>query len=164
MLFDLLIVVVSSIVMDHLNTHYGKPEIVGVACFYCDYVKQSNQTLENILGSLLQQFLISSASSSVYDSWTNTLESIDKGGKRVVLADILNIMKLVLNSLQLAFVCIDALDELEPSVRNQLLVEIQRFASTNTRLFFTARPHICEEVSEMFGSPQPYQITIMADV
>ena len=73
-------------------------------------------------------------------------------------------MKLVLDSLLLAFVCIDALDELEPSIRNELLVEIHKISSRKIRVFLTARPHICEEVHEMFGSPQPYQITIMADM
>src|ERR1700753_1614779 len=127
-LFTLLILVISSLIIDHLLDHYPQEEAVGVACFYCDYHDQSNQTIENILGSLLRQFLTSCANSSVYDSWTNTIESIDRRGRRVALADILGLMKLVLDSLKLAFVCIDALDELEPHVRNQLLVEIQKFA------------------------------------
>src|ERR1700753_1577331 len=129
----------SSLVVDHLLDYYPRREAVGVACFYCDYRDHPNQTLENVLGSLLRQFLTSCASSSVYDSWTNMLESIDKEGKRVTLTDILNLMKLVFDSLQLAFVCIDALDELEPSIRNRLLVEIPKIANKNTRVFLTAR-------------------------
>src|SRR6201992_235597 len=144
--------------------HYPKLEIVGIACFYCDYRDQSSQTVENILGSLLRQFLTSCASSSVYDSWTSAIESIDRGGRQVALADILSLMKLVLGSLKLAFVCIDALDELEPHIRNQLLVVIQKIAGRNIRVFLTARPHIGEEVNEIITSPEPYKIEIAADL
>ena len=41
-----------------------------------------------------------------------------------MLTDILDLMKVVLGSLQLAFLCIDALDELEPKLRKEILVEI----------------------------------------
>src|ERR1700761_5517819 len=101
--FRVLTLVFSSLIIDHLLDYSHQRQAVGIACFYCNYLDQSTQTLENILGSLLRQFLITCANSSVYDSWTNTLESIQKGGKRVVVADILNLMRLVLDSLLLAF-------------------------------------------------------------
>ncbi|KAF8435915.1 hypothetical protein BGX38DRAFT_1077910, partial [Terfezia claveryi] len=44
--------IVSSMVIDHLVSHYGEQR---VAYIYCDYRDKANQNLLNIMGSILKQ-------------------------------------------------------------------------------------------------------------
>jgi hypothetical protein len=70
----------------------------------------------------VEQFLRTSTSSpALQNAWTSKLENIQRRKERVEIADIICLLQLVLESLELAFVCIDALDELERSVRQELL-------------------------------------------
>ncbi|RPB19252.1 hypothetical protein L211DRAFT_768575, partial [Terfezia boudieri ATCC MYA-4762] len=46
--------IVSSMVIDHLLSHYGKQR---VAYIYCNYRDKTNQNLLNIMGSILKQHL-----------------------------------------------------------------------------------------------------------
>jgi len=146
-------------VIDHLLTYYGVPQ---VAYLYCDYRDKTNQSLLNILGSILKQLL--TATTKTPDAVANVLESLRKEGRRVGVSDVLQMLKITIQHLIMnatgPFLCIDALDELESRVRLELLKAIQsEFGSM--RIFLTGRPHIASDVSRMLQLRQEEAIQII---
>ena len=114
---------------------------------YADYKDQSNQTLVNILGSFLRQFLIT-AQTPIPEGVIQKLQKIQDQGRKVETEDILPLLKIWLHQLKRAFICIDAVDELEPLVRQQLLDVLKELLNSNGRIFLTARSHIEDEVKK----------------
>ncbi|RPB19268.1 hypothetical protein L211DRAFT_794727 [Terfezia boudieri ATCC MYA-4762] len=131
--------IVSSMVIDHLISHYGEQR---VAYIYCDYRDKSKQNLLNILGSILKQHL--AATVKIPDAVGISLENIN--GE----ADMSQILKFVIQQLAASghFLCIDALDELEPGTRFKLLKALQTVFG-NSRIFLTGRHHIASDVSRI---------------
>jgi len=66
---------------------------------------------------------------------------------------VVEILKKTVVSLQRIFVCIDALDELAPGRRRELLESLQEIVqvSPSMRLLLTGRPHIDDEIVEFFS-------------
>jgi len=140
-IYLLLMLAFSSVVIDDLITHHGEENVVYI---YCDYGDQTNQTLVNILGSLLRQLLVTST--FVPEAITTLLESRKKHGQIVEVGDISEMLKaLLLQRNNCNFLCLDALDELEPHTRFALLKALHTDFST-IRIFLTGRPHIQPEV------------------
>ena len=137
----------SSAVIDNLYSQLDEYSNTGVACLYADYKDQSNQTLAHILGSFLHQFLIT-AQAPIPDEVTQKLHNIQHHGRKADTGDILPLLKIWLHQLKCAFICIDAVDELEPSVRQQLLDVLKELLNHNARIFLTARGHIESEVKK----------------
>ena len=67
--------------------------------------------------------------------------------------DILALLQVMLQQLECAFICIDALDELEAKTRSQLLQELSHLIAQSTckslRVFLTGRKHIQAEVQKL---------------
>ena len=132
---------------------------------YADYKDQTNQTLVHILGSILRQLLTSlQVPVPVSDEVIQKLQKIQHQGKKVGTEDILTLLKTWLHQLKNAFICIDAVDELEPKTRQQLLNILKELGSNNTRtrLFLTGRGHIESEVQKRFQVTQEYTVIISA--
>ena len=83
------------------------------------------------------------------------------GGRGLRLPDIVEILKKTATSEQRIFVCIDALDELAPKHRRDLLESLQEIVrvSPNMRIFVTGRPHIDDEITECFSKAVRISIT-----
>ena len=129
---------------------------------YANYRDQTNQTLTHILGSFLRQFL-TSALEPIPDEITQKLVDIQHKGSKIENKDTLALLKIRLLQLKHAFICIDAVDELELKVRRQLLNVLKELViNYNTRLFLTGRSHIESEVQRFFQVTQSYQIVISA--
>ena len=152
----------SSIVIDDLHSQLNQYSNIGVACLYADYKDQINQTLVHILGSFLHQFLTTSQQ-PIPDEVVQRLQDIRRQRKVVETEHILALLKIRLHQFKRAFICIDAVDELEPKVRRQLLNALKDLSHNNTRLFFTGRGHIEGEVLEFFQVTQEYTVTISAN-
>ena len=148
----------SSVVIDDLRSRC--PDI-GVACLYADYKDQANQTLYHILGTFLRQ-LLTTAQEPIPDEIIEKLRSIQREGGRVG-DDNLPLLKIRLNQLERAFICIDAVDELESKVRRQLLNALKELSTNNTRLFLTGRSHMKTEVQECFQATGAFTVTITAN-
>ena len=43
----------ASLVVDHLSDFHGSNENVGIACVYCSYRDQDQQTAVNLVGAML---------------------------------------------------------------------------------------------------------------
>ena len=140
--------------IDDLTSRLVKPSMakVGIAYLYSDYRDQNAQTLLPILGTLLQQFL---SVIPVVQEVRDSLKSIaGKASKDNLLAskdDLLTLLQNTLQHLERAFICIDALDELEPKTRNHLLQAINHLVTQNNslRVFLTARTHIQVEIQKL---------------
>ena len=147
----------SSIVIDDLASHLVKPSMakVGVAYLYSDYRDQNAQTLLPILGTFLQQFLFGIPVMRIPQGVRDSLKEIGgKASKGDLLAskdDLLALLHTTLQHLERAFICIDALDELEAKTRNHLLQAINHLVTHNDslRVFLTARTHTQVEIQKL---------------
>ncbi|KAF8428007.1 hypothetical protein BGX38DRAFT_1124153, partial [Terfezia claveryi] len=154
--------VISSVVIDDLYSQFHKvhPNI-GIACLYGDYKDQKNQTLVHILGCFLRQFL-TTARKHIPDGVLERLDDIRRRGGKAGAGDILALLNIWLQQLKRAFICIDAVDELELDVQQQLLDILKELGINNIRLFLTGRGHIENEVQKRFRVVQQYKIIISA--
>ena len=145
--------------IDHLTSQIADKDRVGVAYLYCDYRDQQNQTIVNILGSILRQLLLNSPTGKIHipEELLNTLKAFQKQGKSVGTGGILAMLKITLQQFNYCFVCIDALDELQTTIRRKLLHILRNHISPagssekTLRLFLTGRPHISQEINELLG-------------
>ena len=152
----------SSIVIDNLYLQLHKHPNAGIACLYADYKDQTNQILVNILGSFLRQFLTATPE-PIPDEIIKKLRDIQHGGRKAETGDILALLKIRLHQLKRAFICIDAVDELEPKVRQQLFNILKELVTnSNIRVFLTGRGHVKSEVQQRFKVEQEYTVEISA--
>lgn len=160
--------VYSSRVIDHLYSQateqlqtIGKTSVV---CLYADYRDWNSQTLVHILGSFLHQFLTSASLPHIPNQVIEKLKEVKKRNLKLQLEDILAMLKFISAQLDGSFLCIDALDELEPQTRRKLLDILSNDLGTKTtRLFFTGRPHIQSEVQKYFEIRQEQEVKIIAN-
>ena len=68
------------------------------------------------------------------------------GGRRLLHADLMRMLKIAIAPLPHVFICIDALDQYPPKDLSKLLVSLRDIVreSPKTRIFLTGRPHIKE--------------------
>ena len=147
--------------IDNLYSQLHTDSQIGIACLYADYKDQTNQTLGNILGCFLHQ-LLTTARVPMPDEVIQKLQDIQHRRGKVGPDDNLDLLKIQLHQLQCAFICIDAVDELKPTVRRQLLNVLKELGTYNIRLFFTGRHHVESEVQRSFQAMERYKVEISA--
>jgi len=127
---------------------------IAVACVYCDFNAQDEQSATGLLGALLKQVVL--ALEPIPDRVQKAFEDSKRGvgGRRLLLPDILEMISESLSLLRRVFICIDALDEFPTKHRPELWESLQRIVlkCPNTRLFLTGRLHIRAEVERYFPS------------
>ena len=128
---------------------------------YADYKDQDNQTLGNILGCLLKQ-LLTTAQEPIPDEIIQYLQDIRHKTKQIRVEDCLALLKKRIHQLKRTFICIDAVDELEPRARQQLFNALKKLKTSNTRLFLTGRSHVEDEVQKYFKVTQACTVFISA--
>jgi len=136
----------SSLVVDKLCDMAGERNI-GVSCFYVDFAAREEQSPANILGSLLKQIVgrLEKIPDEISRMFQDNKEVIGGRGPRV--AEIVKMLQAAA-SLQLTFICIDALDECVERHRPEILDSLRQIIekSPNTRIFLTGRGHIRGEI------------------
>ena len=147
--------------VDDLYSQFHKDPNIAIACLYADYKDQSNQTQAHILGSFLRQFL-TTAQEPIPDKVVQKLKDTRQKGGKVGIEDILALLNIRLQQLKRAYICIDAIDELEAKVRWQLLNILKQLGTNNTRLFLTGRDHIESEVQNHLQVRQGFKVIISA--
>ena len=67
--------------------------------------------------------------------------------------DLMGMLKIAIASLPKVFVCLDALDEFLPKYPPELLESLRDIVreSPRTRIFFTGRPHVEEDIHRYFS-------------
>ena len=147
--------------IDNLYARLHADHQIGIACLYADYKDQTNQSLGNILGSFLHQ-LLTTVRLPIPDEVIQKLQDIQHRRGKVGPEDNLELLKIQLHQLQCAFICIDAVDELEPKVRTQLLNVLKELGTYNIRLFLTGRHHIETELQRSLQIMEKYRVEISA--
>ena len=144
---------ISSLVIDTLCDQVDAGNMT-IACVYCDFHAQNEQSATRILGVLLKQVV--SALEPVPDEVQRAFENSKRGvgGRRLLLPDILEMLVMSLSCFRRIFICIDALDEFPAKHRPELWEYLQQTTQRcpNTRLFLTGRLHIRDEVQRYFPS------------
>ena len=133
-----------------------------VACTYCDYRDEGTQGLVNILGSIVSQ-LANISNSAAGPTSEDTLKEISQvmnncRGAGLDRDAALSLLSNLLQRLDEAFICIDALDELSTKIRVGLMQALTGIlARKNTKLFLTSRPHIKLDIAKGLELPLDYK-------
>ena len=138
----------SSLVVDRLCDQC-RGQNTAVTCFYLDFAARKEQSVTNILGSLLRQVV--GGMEKVPEEITQVFQEqkMAIGGRGPRLADIVKMLQIITSSLR-TFVCIDALDECAAPHRVKLLNSLQQILekSPRTRIFMIGRPHVRAEIEK----------------
>ena len=139
---------VSSLVVDKLCDQ-AREQNTAVTCFYFDFAARKEQSVTNMLGSLLKQVVGGMANVPEEISRAFQEQKMAIGGRGPRLPDIVKMLQTVTSTLR-TFVCIDALDECVAVHRVKLLDSLKQILekSPRTRIFIIGRPHIRVEVEK----------------
>ena len=152
---------ISSLVIDSLcDQTYG--ENIAVLYLYCDYQTQKDQSAVNILGSLLSQAAM--GASQIPSEIRRTFERKQRGRQALRLPEVLKLFVNTISSTERVYICFDAMDELLPQNRSELLRALRQIIqdAPNIRLFLTGRPHIRGELDK-YLTKEADTIHIVAD-
>ena len=120
-----------------------------VACFYFDFAAQKEQSLTNVLGSLLKQIVggLENIPAKMAQAFRDQGKVI--GGRKPGLGEIVEMLQDISSSRR-TFICIDALDECVVEYRGKLLDSLAQVLhkSPTTRIFLAGRLHIRDEVEK----------------
>ncbi|KAI0403025.1 hypothetical protein F4802DRAFT_608355 [Xylaria palmicola] len=143
--------IMTSIVIDDLEKRFCSDTTISTAYVYCNYQFRSEQTLENLLSSLLRQIAQS------HPSLPHSLKELyDRHrGTRPMLDEILRALELVITLDSRVFVVVDALDECQTSdnCRTKFLSAIFNLQTeigvkTGINIFATSR--LVPDITELF--------------
>ena len=143
----------SSLVIDRLCDQADAGNMA-IACVYCDFHAQNEQSATGLLGALLKQVVsaLEPIPKEVQTAFDNSKGGV--GGRRLLLPSIMKMLAESLSCLGRMFVCIDALDEFPAKHRPELWESLRQIMRKcpNTRLFLTGRLHIREEMQRYLPS------------
>ena len=136
----------SSLVIDSLCDQPGDVPVT-VTCLYCDFLAQNEQSITNMVGAILKQLVCGG------DIPKDIREAFQKakkewGGRGLLRADLMRMLKVAIASRPQVFICIDALDECLPKDLPELLESLREIGreSLTTRIFLIGRPHVREAI------------------
>ena len=137
-------------------------ENIAVLSLYCDYQAQKDQSAVNIIGSLLGQIALRAR--QIPSEIQRTFELKQRGRQALRLPDMMKLLVKSVSSIERVYICLDAMDELLPGNRSELLRALQEIIrdASNIRLFLTGRPHIRGELNK-YITEGAYIIHVVAD-
>jgi len=140
----------SSLVIDRLSDR-SKGKNTAVVGLYCDFLAQQEQSTINMLGAILKQLF---GREEIPEHQREVLQNAggERGSRVLRLPDMVKILNETITSLQRIYVCIDAIDELAPKYRQELLRSLQAIVrvSPNMRILLTGRSHVDDEIMGFF--------------
>jgi len=153
----------SSLVIDSLCDQ-ARGEDITVACLYCDFLAQQEQTITSMMGAILKQ-LVGGGEIPIYVRKAFQEGQKEIGGRGLLLADLVGMLRTAIASLPQVFICIDALDEYLPKNLPELLESLRDIVreSPMTRIFLTGRPHVGETIQRYFTKAVVVPITPNTD-
>ena len=133
----------SSVVIDSLCDQARKEDIA-VAGLYCNHDARPEQTIINVMGAILKGLVGRNIPEDIRRAF--------KEERRLLLPDLMQILRMTITSLPQVFICIDALDEYLPEDFPELLESLRDIVrwSPRTRIFLTGRPYVLEYIQEYF--------------
>jgi hypothetical protein len=142
----------SSIVVDDLRNTFDGDDRIGIACLFCSYKSQNEQTSVDLLASLLKQLV--QERSILTDVVKTFHERHAKRNTRPSFHELSTVLHSVVNSYLRVFFVIDALDECTNTDRSRehLLREIFNLQNQTTISLFATSRFIPEIEKEFEGS------------
>ena len=153
---------ISSLVIDTLREE-ARGQDIAVLSLYCDYQTRKDQSVVNMVGSLLKQ--VAAGAAMVPGQIKSAFEESKKGGGQGLrLPNMVKLLIETISSIERVYTCVDALDELLPQDRSEFLRASRQIiqATPNVWLFLTARHHISVELDKHLAKGA-YIIHIMVD-
>jgi len=140
----------SSLVIDSLCDQARKEDIT-VACLYCDFLAQEEQTVTSMMGAILKQ-LVGGMDIPIYLREAFQEGQKEIGGRRLSLEDLVGMLRRAIASLGKVFICVDALDEYLAKHLPEFLESLRDIVrqSPRTRVFLTGRPHVGGTIQKYF--------------
>ena len=129
----------------------ARREDIAVACLYCDFLAQKEQTTTNMMGAILKQLVHrGDIPQGVRQAFQDGKKEV--GGRRLLLTDLVRMLKIAIASIPQVFICVDALDEFLPKDLPELLESLRDVVeeSPRTRILLTGRPHVREAIQRYF--------------
>jgi len=153
---------ISSLVIDTL-LEQACGQNIAVLSLYCDYQAQKDQSAVNMIGGLLRQLTLGAP--RVPSEIKSSFEESKRGGcQGLRLPDMVKLFVRAINSIDLVYLCVDAVDEVLPQHRPDFFRALRQIIqdAANVRLFLTGRPYIDGEVGKHL-TKGVYTIQIVAD-
>lgn len=144
--------ILTSIVVDELTSRYHDDRNIGIAYIYCNFRRQDEQKVEDLLASLLKQ--LTRSLPTLPDAVQSLYNEHRKKQTRPVMDEILRALQIVIENYTRVFIVIDALDEcqVQNQYRQKFMSKIFNLqAEHNIKLFVTSR-HIPEILDDFKGS------------
>ena len=152
----------SSLVIDTLREQ-SRRQNMAVLSLYCDYQAQKDQSAVNMIGALVRQVALGTPRipSEVKSAFE---DSEREGGQGLRLADMVKLFVKIIGSIELVYLCVDAVDEMLRQHRSDFLRALQQVIqdAPNVRLFLTGRPYVRGELDKHL-TEGAYIIHIVAD-
>jgi len=130
----------------------AEEENIAVAGFYCDFLAQQEQTVNNIMGAMLKQLV---GRGGITEDLRKAFQKSKKefGGRGPRLVDLMGMLRTTIASIPRVIICVDALDECLPKCLPVLLGSLRDIVreSPTTRIFLTGRPHVVGDVQKYFA-------------
>ena len=152
----------SSLVIDTLRKQ-TRGQNIAVLFLYCDYQSQKDQSVVNMIGSLVRQAAlreptIPSEIKRAFD------KSKREGGDGLQLPDMVKLFIKISCHIEAVYLCIDAADEVLPHYRSEFLRALRQILqdAPNVRLFLAGRPYIRAELDNHL-TEKAHAIHIIAD-
>jgi ankyrin repeat protein len=141
----------TSIVIEEIFIRFENDPSIGIAYLYCDYRRQHKQRFEDLVASLLKQFV--QGQPSIPDSVKTLYDRHKDRRTRPSLNELWGLLQTVVAGYSRVFIIVDALDEYQISdgCRQRLLLGLlDLHAKCNAHLFATSR-HISSIEQEFEG-------------
>jgi hypothetical protein len=141
--------ILTSIVVEELTTRFQNDKSIGIAYLYCNFRRQHEQKVEDLLASLLKQ--LTQGRSSLPDTIKSLYDSHQDKRTRLSFDEISRALQSIVTMYSRVFIVIDALDECQVShnCRKTFLSELFSLqAKCGANLFATSR--FIPEITENF--------------
>ncbi|KAH6714367.1 hypothetical protein BKA61DRAFT_442366, partial [Leptodontidium sp. MPI-SDFR-AT-0119] len=132
--------ILTSIVVDDLNSRFRNDSKTGIAYIYCDFRRHNEQKIDDLLASVLKQ--LAESQSSLPGSLKDLYDRYKGNRTRPSLDEISRVLHSVAAIYSRVFIIIDALDECQISdgCRSKFLSQVFSLqAKTGTNLLVTSR-------------------------
>src|ERR1700722_14718144 len=127
-----------SIVVNHLQTLSEENESVATTCIYCNYKEQAEQTVPNLVASLLRQIV--QGRRAISDDVKSLFERHHRQSTRPTLDQLTDVLILEIRMRSKVFIVVDALDECrEDDATRALLLQVLRSFPLQVNLMVTSR-------------------------
>ncbi|EPS38280.1 hypothetical protein H072_8034 [Dactylellina haptotyla CBS 200.50] len=152
--------IMTATVIDYLQALFRSDTGICISYVYCSYHIKNEQTVENLLSSLLTQ--LTQYQSSMPDVIETLYADRHRHGLTPTLSQISEALKSVASLYSRVFILVDALDECTCyRALLRLIFDLQLNTNSSIRVFATSRP--IQDITVFFERPDTFNIKIHAN-